>query len=194
MNKIFILLFLFFVNAIASEEIEFGTIDVSDPGRANLFGSSGEGGSSGGNFESQDSNPIIKRSITPNYEEFVIKNKSIYISVEIANKGRIIDDILLKETIDENLENISDFYICIVDPMYSMSREIDSIDFTNKTEKAKKSNDIKNLLNNLSENYTIVNNSIYIKNQTARGHPALKDGVCFGPRASVRRNPETITS
>ena len=21
------------------------------------------------------------------------------------------------------------------------------------------------------------------KNQTARGHPALKDGVCFGPRA-----------
>ena len=32
------------------------------------------------------------------------------------------------------------------------------------------------------------------KNQTARGHPALKDGVCFGPRASVRWNPEPIES
>jgi len=25
------------------------------------------------------------------------------------------------------------------------------------------------------------------KNQTARGHPTLKDGVCFGPRAPVSR-------
>ncbi|HON36490.1 MAG TPA: hypothetical protein PLY52_09320 [Methanothrix sp.] len=31
----------------------------------------------------------------------------------------------------------------------------------------------------------------YDKNQTARGHPALKDGVCFGPRAQVSRIPET---
>ena len=28
-------------------------------------------------------------------------------------------------------------------------------------------------------------------NQTARGHPTLKDGVCFGPRALVSRISET---
>jgi len=34
----------------------------------------------------------------------------------------------------------------------------------------------------------------YDENQTARGHPALKDGVCFGPRAQVSRIPETSES
>ena len=37
----------------------------------------------------------------------------------------------------------------------------------------------------------ITNDHHFIKNQTARGHPTLKDGVCFGPRAQVSRISET---
>ena len=29
------------------------------------------------------------------------------------------------------------------------------------------------------------------QNQTARGHPALKDEICFGQRAPARRNPKS---
>ena len=157
MSKLAILIiFLFFSsNAIA---YSFSISDVPTS-KSSTIGSDSPGSEThneGGNFESLNGLPGIKRTIEPNYKDFTIKNKSININVKIPNYGRSFDNILIKEMPDSSFEQVSNPYIYIENPIFSIKREIYPME-NNVT------NNIKNAIEILKENYTMINDTIYIK-------------------------------
>jgi hypothetical protein len=116
---------------------------------------------SGGNFGAQEGFLTIKRNVRPNYKDFYLKNKMNLIEVEIQGCGRAFNDVLIKEKIDPELGNFSDLNIFIENPFTSTNRVIKE-----KISKYSGNNEtkyIKETIDEMKENFTLENNTIYIK-------------------------------
>lgn len=115
----------------------------------------------GGNFESTETYSNIKRTIAPNYKEFSLKNKANRIEVTIYGAGRILNNILIKEIVDKNFENISNLNIFIENPFTQIRRIISEQNISDKSDDINNDSYMAKLL--LDPNYVIINNTIYIK-------------------------------
>ncbi len=157
MHKLLILI-IFLISTSTAIAYDFVLADIASPKSSNidLDSSDLETNNVGGNFESISGLPDIKRTIEPNYKDFTIKNKSIKIIVKIPGFGRSLDDILIKEIADNNFDQVSNLHIYIENPIFSNRREI-------YPSKSNVTNNIRNMLEMLHENYSIVSNTIYIK-------------------------------
>lgn len=157
MNKLeLLIIFLVFSSNAIAYSFSISDIPISRSSNIGLDNPDPGTNSEGGNFESISGLPGIKRTIEPNYKDFTIKNKSININVKIPNYGRSFDNILIKETVDENFERVSNLHIYIDNPIFSIKREVNP-------SRSNLTNNIRNVFEMMKENYTIINNIIYIK-------------------------------
>ena len=125
MNKLeLLIIFLVFSSNAIAYSFSISDIPISRSSNIGLDNPDPGTNSEGGNFESISGLPGIKRTIEPNYKDFTIKNKSININVKIPNYGRSFDNILIKETVDENFERVSNLHIYIDNPIFSIKREV----------------------------------------------------------------------
>lgn len=135
-------------NPYISQQKDSLTASRQQTGNGNL-----EISSVGGNFASLDF-LIINKEITPNYKEYYLKNKINTIKAEIKGCSRSFNNILIKENIDSELRAFPNLHIYIEDPFKSKKHEIIESNVIDP---------IGDIFEQMSENYSIQNNTLYIK-------------------------------
>jgi hypothetical protein len=163
MNKLLIIIFLYILIISHIMAASFKMSDINTESSLSLHSESHtkEATDSGGNFASLENYPIIKRENKPNYNQFSLKNKENIIEVIIQGSGRTFDDIIIKESIDSNFENISNITVYIDNPIFSTRREIKKNNYLNHSNILKEN--VETILYTLIDNYIVINNSIFIK-------------------------------
>jgi hypothetical protein len=165
--KFILIAFLFSISIISSalaEDSGASWVQTFDNGPINTvtpeaqYSSSVGSSSGGGNFVSQEGYPIIKRDVNPNFKDFYVNGKSYRIEVEIQGCARSFYDVMIKERIDPDLEtDYSILNISISDPFKIQTRYI------KKSSTVPSNNNINYILENMKNEYTIYDKSVYIK-------------------------------
>lgn len=156
------LLFVIILSAVAKDS-GVSRVDTFDPissPYSPIITSPSTGGttSTGGNFATQEGYPIIKRDANPIYKDFYLSGKSYDIDVEIQGCARDFKDVLIKESIDPDLEtNLDILNITISDP-FSVEKK-----YLKKSSLDPSTENIESIIGNMTDEYIIYKNSIYIK-------------------------------